>query len=260
MASLPSRDELQSELKRRGLPRAYVARLLAELDDHYTDLLEERNSRMGAARKLDFDSQNAEQRLGKPTELAIYAADQYQVQSFFGRHPVLTFLFGPLPLLWFGLVVCSIAFFAIGYLVQAIDMAWVAVFKSSFLSMSGPEENHPFVQAVVLAIMCWGALVIPSLLAGSILCRVAARNALHWKWPAMGCGILAAIAGISWVSYQIKTIDRVGTFMVGFQTSASIDFVLTSFLPKFALAAAIGLLLMKRAQQRVDAQQLEIEA
>ena len=38
MASHPSRDELRSELRRQQLPQAYIARLLAELDDHYEDL------------------------------------------------------------------------------------------------------------------------------------------------------------------------------------------------------------------------------
>ena len=250
MASLPSRDELQSELKRRGLPRAYIARLLAELDDHYTDLIEERNSRMGAARKLNLESDDVQQRLGEPKQLAIFVADQYHARSFFGRHPLLTFLVGPLPLLWFGLLVCSIVFFAIGLVMQGVDIVWTALFKWSLQSI--PEENHPFVQAVALAVMSWAALVIPSLLAGWILCRVAARNALHWKWPALGCGILAAVAGLSWVSYRIKTVDQVGTFMVGFRVDSSISLMLTTFLPKFALAMAIGMLLWKRAQQRQE--------
>ena len=250
MANLPSREELRSELKRRGLPRAYIARLLAELDDHYTDLVEERNSRMGAARKLNLESDDSQQRLGEPTQLAIFAADQYHARSFFGRHPVLTFLIGPLPLLWFGLFVCGIGFYAIGLVMQGIDIVWTALFKWSFLSI--PEENHPLVQAIGLAVMSWAALVIPSLLAGWILCRVAARNALHWKWPALGCGILAAVAGVSWVSYRIKTLDQVGTFMVGFQANTSIASMLTTFLPKFALAMAIGMLLWKRAQQRQE--------
>lgn len=250
MASLPSRDELQSELKRRGLPRAYVARLLAELDDHYTDLVEERNSRMGAARKLNLESDDAQQRLGEPTQLAIFAAEQYRERSFFGRHPVLTFLVGPLPLLWLGLTICGILFFAIGLLMQGFDMVWTHLFKWSFLSI--PEENHPFVQAMILAVMSWAALVVPSLLAAWVLCRVAARNALDWKWPVLGCGILSAAAGISWVSYRIKTIDQVGTFMVGLQLNSSISSMLATFLPRFALAMVIGMLLWRRAQQRQE--------
>jgi hypothetical protein len=88
---------------------------------------------------------------------------------------------------------------------------------------------------------------------------VAARNALHWKWPVLGCGLLGVVLGFSWTTYRIKTIDQIGTFMIGFQVSSSMSLMLTTFLPKFALAMAVGLLLLKRAQQRADEQQLAVE-
>ena len=198
------------------------------------------------------------QRLGEPTQLAIFAAEQYHARSFFGRHPVLTFLVAPLPLLCLGLAIVGILIFATGKLMAGIDWVWTAIFNWPLSSI--PEENHPFVQAVVLAVMCWAVLVLPSLFAGWVLCRVAARNALHWKWPVLGCGLLAVVLGFSWTTYRIKTIDQLGTFMIGFQVSTSMSQMLATFLPKFALAMAIGLLLLKRAQQRADAQQLQLEA
>src|SRR6476660_546432 len=102
MASHPSRDELRSELRRQRLPQAYVERLLAELDDHYEDLLEERSTSMGAARKLQPEpgqSDDLQQRLGEPAQLALFAGEQYHARSFWGRHPWVTYLLGPLPLL-----------------------------------------------------------------------------------------------------------------------------------------------------------------
>src|SRR6266850_859778 len=99
MASHPSRDELRSELRRQRLPRAYITRLLAELDDHYEDLLEERSTSMGAARKLQLEQDDLRQRLGEPAQLALFAAEKYHARSFWGRHPLVTYLLGPLPLL-----------------------------------------------------------------------------------------------------------------------------------------------------------------
>src|SRR6476660_6646776 len=102
MAGHPSRDELRSELRRQKLPQAYIVRLLAELDDHYDDLLEERSTSMGAARKLQPETvsqENLHTRLGEPAPLALFAAEKYHARSFWGRHPVVTFLVGPLPLL-----------------------------------------------------------------------------------------------------------------------------------------------------------------
>ena len=206
---------------------------------------------MGAARKLHFDPPDAEQRLGEPAHLAIFAAEQYHARSFFGRHPVLTFLVGPLPLLWLGLVIVGILFFGTGVVMEGIDWVWSVIFDWPLSSI--PEENHPYVQGVALAVMCWIALVLPPLFAGSVLCRVAARNGLHWKWPVLGCGLLAVVSGFSWASYRIKTIDSAGTFMIGFQFSSSVSMMLATFLPKFALAMAIGLLLVKRSQDRLAA-------
>ena len=100
MASHPSRDELRGELRRQRLPQAYIERLLAELDDHYEDLLEERSTSMGAARKLQPESisqENVHTRLGEPAQLALFAAEQYHARSFWGRHPWVTYLLGPLP-------------------------------------------------------------------------------------------------------------------------------------------------------------------
>ena len=53
---------------------------------------------MGAARKLQFESNEVEQRLGEPARLAVFAAEQFHARSFWGRHPVLTFLVLPLPM------------------------------------------------------------------------------------------------------------------------------------------------------------------
>src|SRR5262249_53124449 len=108
MANHPSRDELRSELLRQKLPRAYIERLLSELDDHYQDLLEERSTSMGAARKLKAEQStqdDLQQRLGEPAQLALFAGEQYHARSFWGRHPIVTFVLGPLPLL----VMCWIA-------------------------------------------------------------------------------------------------------------------------------------------------------
>lgn len=256
MQNQPPHSALRTELRRRGLPLAYIERLVAELDDHYSDLVEERSSRMGAARKLQFEEANdhaddVRDRLGEPTQLALFAAEQYHARSFFGRHPWLTFAVGPLPLLFMGWVAFGLAVEGIAVLLAGLDYVWAWAARWSWASV--PEENHPFAQAVVLALYSWTFLVIPSLLTAVVLCRVAAHNGLHWKWPTLACGMLATIAGVSWVSYKIKTIDGIGTFMVGFQANTSMYWILTSFLPKFALAMAIGLLVMKRSQERAAA-------
>src|SRR3954447_13496747 len=158
MASHPSRDEWQQELRRelrsQRLPAAYIARLLSELDDHYEDLFEERSSSMGAARKLQVQQDDSEQRLGDPTRLAVFAAEQYHTRSFWGRHPVVTFVFGPLPLLVLGWVICVLAYFLV-VVVPAIAIGYAGEHWFGWSLEGFHEYEYPYVQCIAIALASW---------------------------------------------------------------------------------------------------------
>jgi hypothetical protein len=250
MDNRPRHDEYREELARRGLPGAYVERLVAELDDHFTDVLEERSTSMGAARKLqpeadDAISRNAEQRLGEPRQLAIFAAEQYHARSFWGRHPWLTYLVMPLPLLIVSAITFSTALIAAGH---ALSFICVQVFG---LEEPANPADYVMLQGIALGITCWYMLVVPPLVSGLVLCRIYRRNALDWRWPVVGCAILSLACAFLTISYRIATEPGNGMFTIGFYAAASLKWFLTSLLPKFALAMGIGLLLIKRAQQRM---------
>jgi hypothetical protein len=253
MENEPLHDEFRSELVRRGLPRAYIERLLSELDDHYTDLLEERSTSMGAARKLQTEigndgSSNAEQRLGNPAQLALFAAERYHARSFWGRHPWITYLLAPLPLL----ATCWIAFgTAFWAFMWCICLVGVHVFGWTDDTFANPGD-YIWLQAGSIAFMCWYAIVLPPLTAAWLLCRTYRRNALDWRWPIVGCILLAAVAGVFTTSYRIATEPNNGLFMIGFDVVGTSTDWLLRFLPKFALALGIGLLLIKRAQRQLE--------
>jgi hypothetical protein len=255
MASHPSRDELERELRRRRLPQAYIARLLAELDDHYEDLLEERSTSMGAARKLQIDQHETspdelQQRLGQPTQLAAFAAEQYHARSFWGRHPLVTFGFAPLPLLAAGWTAAVLGVFwacmGIGYVCEH----WFGLSDE----MSRPQD-HLLAQAIVTACASWLIMVFPPLTVAALLCRVARRNALSWRWPIAACILMSLVAGLLFVKYRLALAPNNGQLMIGFNCEGSARAILLTYLPKFAVALGIGLLLVKRAQR-----QLELEA
>jgi hypothetical protein len=241
-----SHDELRIELRRNGLPTAYIERLVAELDDHFNDLLEERSNSMGAARKLQVERENLEQRLGEPAQLALFAAEQYHARSFWGRHPLVTYLLGPLPLL-------AACFFAYGLAFWAVS--WIASFVGTYVlgwteaTFANPAESI-WLQAVLLALLCWYVTVFPPLTAAWLLCRTYRRNAIDWRWPVIGCTLLAIVCGLFNTSYNIATEPNTGRFMLGFDVGQSSAWLLR-FLPKFAVALAIGLLLIHRARQQL---------
>lgn len=248
--AMPSHGQLRNELTRRGLPPAYIERLVSELDDHYVDLLTERSSLMGAARKLQFKDSPAidpQQQLGEPTHLALFAAEQYHARSFWGRHPVVTFLLAPLPLL----ALCWYAV-ALGIVGAGKSVAYICEHWFGLLASNTNPGDHLIAQASMIVAVSWFLIVVPPLFVAWLLCRAAARNALNRRWPIASCSLLAFVAGCLAISYQLAVQPHEGRFMIGFSFAESPAWVLTSFLPKFAVALGIGLLLVKRAQQEAE--------
>jgi hypothetical protein len=250
MASHPSRDELRSELRRQGLPQAYIRRLLTELDDHYEDLLEERSTSMGAARKLQVPKNgrdDLQQRLGEPAQLALFAAEQYHARSFWGRHRWLTFVIGPLPML------------AVAWIVTLLGMTWmgtgIAYVCEHLFGLSDEmtrPQDHLWAQAMTMVAVSWFTIVIPPLTVAVLLCRVARRNAVNWRWPIVACTLLAIVVGFLSVGYRLALAPQEGQFMIGFTFGGSAQWILLRYLPKVAVAMGIGLLLVKRAQRQLE--------
>lgn len=241
----PSSGKLRDELTRQGLPHEYIERLLAELDDHYTDLLEERSSFVGAARKLEYNSvsNEAEQRLGEPVQLAVFAAEHYHNRSFWGRHPWLTFGLLPLPMF-----VASLVFFAIALVTVGASCAYVL---EHLFHVSAPEpQDHFVLQTVMMVLISWYIVVLPPIVVALLLCRVYRRNSIDQRWPILGCGLVAVATSLFSITYRIATAPHDGMMMMGFSFSGSIQWVFLSLLPKFIVAFGIGLLLVKRAQQQ----------
>lgn len=244
----PSHGELHDELTRRGLPSAYIERLLSELDDHYVDLLAERSSPMSAARKLQFEESPAldpQQQLGEPAHLALFAAEQYHARSFWGRHPVVTFLLAPLPLLVLSFVAMGLGVTGAGKTIAYICEHWFGMSDSNTY-----PGDYLTAQAGMMVAVSWLLIVVPPLVVAWLLCRIAARNALNWRWPIASCFLLAFVAGCLAVSYRLAVQPHEGQFMVGLGFALSPQWLLLVFLPKFAVAMAIGLLLLASTRQR----------
>jgi hypothetical protein len=246
MANLPSRDKLLAEFARRGLPPAYIERLLGELDDHYNDLLEERSSSMGAARKLDFESDDLQKQLGEPTQLAIFAAEQYRARSFWGRHPIVTFVLGPLPLL---LVCWVITGFAVVWSAEGITYIgdhWFGIEQDKIV-----YADHLWAQAGVMSFCMWMIIAFPPILVAALMCRTARRNAVNWRWPIIACALMSFVIGFLAVSYRLALQPNDGQIMLGINLDSSMSWFLLTYLPKFVAAMSIGLLLVKRSQQKL---------
>ncbi len=249
MENQQSREFLVTELRRQGLPRAYIQRLLEELDDHLADLQDERSPDMDTARKPESITSevktpklesarvlNFQERLGNPVQLADFAAKQYHNRSFLGRHPILTFLVLPLPLIILELVAIFLSLCLLGTAIGG----WLEGFV---------ELDHPLLGSIMLALLARVVIVLPPLGTDLLICRLARCNTLNWRWPIAACCLVALFCAVFYVSWSLPTAPGNGQFMIGFDLSSAPLWMLLSFLPKFALALGVGLLLVKRAMR-----------
>lgn len=167
MESRPWVEELREQLARQGLPPSYIDRLVAELKDHYLDILEEDRSMEATG------TQGSSDRLGQPAALAEITATEYRRASFCRQYPILTFAVLPIP-------------------VQVV--LWL-VFYSTAIGVTHFVRFESVPTLAVLEVIMFGLLLAPPALAAIIFCRLARLSGQSWRWSMLSCGILAALGG-----------------------------------------------------------------
>lgn len=172
MVSPAWREELKEELVRQGLPPSYIERLVQELSDHFTDVMEESMSTEAEKSSL------AAERLGHPSKLAAAAVTEYHKQAFSRKHPVVTFAIMPVlltALLWAGL-------FVAGYV--ADEVGEISDLTTSQLSFRALND------------VATGVMLAPLFVIALIFCRLARNSGVDWRWSLLSTGVLALISGM----------------------------------------------------------------
>jgi hypothetical protein len=168
MANISWIDEVRQRLARHALPPAYIRRFMEELSDHLEDLKEENMSTDAGVLS----------RLGDPNQVADAAVVVYRRRSFLGRHPAAAFLvFGVSPML------TMIALFF-------LTLAGV----STLVSTVRPSQVGPFKATLLCCVESLLTLVIPSIIASILYCKLAKRLGIGRRWMVTSCVVLAAIA------------------------------------------------------------------
>jgi hypothetical protein len=191
-----SLDRLRGDLRRRGLPRSYIERVVGEMDDHRADLVAE-----GRGLGLDADGAglSAAERLGHPERLADLVVAQYRRRTFLGRHPAFTFLVAP--------VLCTLAgwaFTLFAFIIPAAMLGETIVRQTSIATFEwlcrATNDVAWFVPPAAVMALC---------------CRLAHRTGRGWPWLAASCAVMALLTG-SFRSAQTLTPDGHGALSVGF--------------------------------------------
>jgi hypothetical protein len=166
-------DRLRDELWKRGLPPGYSARLIQELKDHLTDMNKE---------NLSMEAQmSAEEKLGSPELLALAAQKAFAGRTFAGRHPILTFVIGPIPIVA-----------ATSYAIVAL----CAMCESLVTPLEPVKSGPPTVFEWIVTYGCLSvSRFLPFVLTAWLFTRLGCR-ARRPAWGLAACGLVACFAFI----------------------------------------------------------------
>ena len=175
--------KLHAHLLGRGLPAAYVGRTVQELADHHADLVE------GAACEQADGADQAWQKLGDVERLGDELVRKYRARSFAGRHPLLTFVAAPLPLV---VTLWAATFFA----------GWAAVFNVAELLGNALEQRAPTDWvAGTWPLPTWLVLTVhyaiealPPAVCAWWFCRLASRSGRELRWAVVACGLIVLLS------------------------------------------------------------------
>ena len=135
----------------------------------------------------------ADRRLGEPRTLVKKTVREYQRRYWCGRWPLLTFLLGPLPLVF---------------------LTWLALIAVAFcviwpLKMSNISAS-PEVAGIISPSEYWGTLVaqvayllVAPSLALCVLSWIAKRADMGPKWVYLSASVLAVFAGLFWLGFAV---------------------------------------------------------
>ena len=168
-------DQLRDRLRRSGLSKRYVKRVTAELADHF-DCGHERYLEEG------LSPQEAEQRaaadLGEHDALCEEILRSHAARPFIQRHPAVSFLVLPVPMLLSAVVMCAVV--GVGaflFVTRVFDV----------------EHTNPTFRLVVLRTFYTSAYVLTPVLALGF-CHLAARHRCS-PWLALFACLLLCILG-----------------------------------------------------------------
>lgn len=245
MANLPWLDEVLGRLAKRGLPPNYVQRFAEELSDHLEDITEETMS----------TEANVLSRLGEPNQVAEAAVTAYRRRSFLGRHPTAAFLvFGLSP------IVLLVALFA-------LVLVGMLAFKEVCERLGGDmgyllrklRQFEPVTSAVMPYVLSLLTVVIPTVLASILYCKLAKRLGIGKKWILLSCVALAATALFPIWSVKFSDLPGQSALRLGTWNPQSIwqlpHFIIGSFcnpqqLLQFLIPLAIGWWFLRRTRDQ----------
>jgi hypothetical protein len=172
-------DRLRCHLLRRGLPGHYVSRAVQELADHHADLVEAESGENAVSEEAAW------QRLGNVEQLGDELVRKYRATSFAGRHPLLTFVIAPLPVM--------ILFWTAMFLVGWLTVFGIVAPLFGWRLGQTVAEMKPLLVWIILTCH-YGILVLPPAMVALWFYRLARRSGQGLAWTVPACLVAALFA------------------------------------------------------------------
>jgi hypothetical protein len=215
MANRQWHERFRRALYRRRLPAAYVDRLVEELTDHATDLFMETNS-------MDAEM-NVEARLGSPEHLATVAKSEYRRRTFAGRHPVLTFVAGPIVAIIGTITAICLTAFSASWLID--EVAGGIFSTNDELGLPPTSLEMGFVQVFNLCVR-----FVPFAFSTWLFVRLG-RRAAGRGWCIASCGMIALVAIFVTSIVTPANATAKATWSIGLGSNVGFDQIVQAVVP-----------------------------
>jgi hypothetical protein len=195
-------DELREHLLRAGIAPRHVRRYIAELRDHFDDLVREEIVG-GAARNLA--ETRALARLGHDDDLAGAMLSRPELRSLTSRYPWAVFGLGPIAMLALSIVV------ALQIEVWLLDLtSYVAG------NLMGIQPSPAAARRVTMAFTVYNALAVygAPLAFAALLYRVGSRHRTPKAWIVTGVAIVCVLGGFQNLIFYDTGASHGGVLLV----------------------------------------------
>jgi hypothetical protein len=189
-------EELSERLLRAGIAPRHVRRYVAELSDHFDDLVRE-----GAQTGLFEDASElvARTRIGSDDELAAVMLARPELRSVAARLPWLVFGLSPILML-----VVAIAAAVV------IEAGLVELHLAFIRDANGQHPLPPDWMRVSTAAWNWMVMYVAPLLVAYAICVVGLKQRSSFYWIAAGAGVVCMLGGfhvvnLTWSELPMKS-------------------------------------------------------
>jgi len=179
-------------------------------------------------------SDSIEARLGSPSQIASAARQVASSLAFSKRHPLVTFVVLPIPML---------AVLWVGYAAAIVGI----------LSLFKPDAASPWAGSVV-GVLVHGLAYVPAVALTLALGWIAARRHCRISWWLGSVALIAAVAGLLSVAFHMPTTPGTGQFAVGLGIPPALANWPQIMAPIFVAAMITLYMRASQRQQQLDAE------